>query len=366
MSWQEIKGLIGTGWFIAPVVFVCWMILGVIAKTMLFRKMRKLAGKTKTRIDDVIIQTLSVPLTILIVFVGLAISEKILPLTGAPARYMSYSMKIILILVVIFFVDQLVKGMIAEYGKSSALKHLSQGAIQGVLRGLIFIIGGIILLGSLGVNITPLVASLGIGSLAVALALQSTLSNLFSGLSISLDRSIQVGDLIKMEDGERGYIENIGWRASRVRLITDDLIVIPNSKLVNSVIKNYEAPEAKTRIYLRCGVHYESDLEEVEKVTLELARKTAKEMDIADETFEPRFRYEGFGGSSIDFCLIMRAQNYFDRLMLTHHMIKRIHKAFDERGINIPYPLRTLDIQPKHEEMLKDLVAGGKEKGNDL
>ena len=78
MNWQEIKGLIGTGWFIAPVVFVVWMVLGLLAKSILFRKMRKLAGKTETKVDDVIIHTLSLPLTILIIFVGLAISEKIL------------------------------------------------------------------------------------------------------------------------------------------------------------------------------------------------------------------------------------------------------------------------------------------------
>jgi small-conductance mechanosensitive channel len=263
-----------------------------------------------------------------------------------------------LILIAIFLVDQFVKGLIKEYGRTSALQHLSQGAIQGVLRGIIFIIGGLIVLDSLGVNISPLVASLGITSLAVALALQPTLSNLFSGLSISLDRSIRVGDLIELENGERGHIEDIGWRASRIRLISDNLIVIPNSSLVNSVLKNYEAPEAKTRIYVRCGVHYDSDLEEVETVTLKLAAQAAAELEAADENFKPLFRYEEFAGSSINFCLVMRANDYFGRLSLTHEMIKRIHRRFDEKGINIPYPLRTLDLQPKHEEMISRWVQG--------
>jgi small-conductance mechanosensitive channel len=357
MSWQEIKEMLGTGWVLGPLVFVVWVTAGFVAKHLAFRRLRRLARKTKTKIDDVLVHTLNLPLNLLIVFAGLFITEKLLPLKGTGATYLAYAMKIVLILVVIFLFDQLVKGLVVEYGRKSALKHLTQGAIQGVFRGLIFVIGGIILLDSLGVNISPLVASLGITSLAVALALQPTLSNLFSGLSISLDRSIQVGDLIELENEERGYIENIGWRASRIRLISDNLIVIPNSKLVDSVLKNYEAPESKTRIYLRCGVHYESDLAEVEKITLELAQEAVEELDVVDRSFAPRFRYEEFAGSSINFCLVMRAPDYLARLVLTHEMIKRIHKRFDERGINIPYPLRTLDLQPKHEEMLHRLAG---------
>mgnify|MGYP006294585323 CR=1 FL=1 len=353
MSWEGIKNLLESGWVIGPLVFFVWLAVAFVTKFLIFRRVRRFADQTKTKIDDILVNMLNYPLNLFIVFTGLLIMQKILPLEGKAAVYLDYSMKIVLILIIIFLVDQFVKGLIKEYGRNSALQHLSQGAIQGVLRGIIFIIGGLILLDSLGVNISPLVASLGITSLAVALALQPTLSNLFSGLSISLDRSIRVGDLIELENGERGHIEDIGWRASRIRLISDNLIVIPNSTLVNSVLKNYEAPESKTRIYVRCGVHYDSDLEKVEQVTLDLALQARKDVDAADDSFDPMFRYEEFAGSSINFCLVMRAKDYFARLELTHQLIKRIHRRFDEEEINIPFPIRTLDIPPKHEALFR-------------
>ena len=357
MNWDEILKTLTTGYIGGVVVFLLWIPIAFIIKGRIYRRLKKLVVRTEGKFDDIIVEVMNRPLNLLILFIGLFLMQSFMPLQGDLANYLRYATRIIMMLVVIFLIDQIIKVLLVEFGKKSEFRHFSQSAIQGVVRGVVFIIGALIILDSFGVNITPLVASLGIGSLAIALALQPTLSNLFSGLSIGLDRSIQVGDLVQLETGVNGYIEDIGWRASKVRTRGNNIIVIPNSTLVNSTVTNYEIPESSMKIYLRCGVHYNSDLEHVERVVLEEANKAANDSEHADNKFKPWFRYELFSASSIDFCVIMMAKGFKSHHLLTSEMIKRLHKRFREENIAIPFPIQTLDLQPKHEEIFNKLVG---------
>lgn len=357
MNWNDILSMLTTGWAGGIIIFILWLFLAFYLKRKTIKRLDAYVKKTKLKFDDLLLQALNRPLNMLIVFIGLSFMQKIMPLEGELNSYLNYATKIVLILTVMFLIDQIVKVLLIEFSRKSAFKHLSQSAIQGVVRGIILMIGLLIVLDSFGVNITPLVASLGIGSLAIALALQPTLSNLFSGLSVSLDRSIEIGDLIELESGEKGYVIDIGWRASRVKLRSDNIIVIPNTKLVDSIVINYDTQDTAMKIYIRCGVHYESDLEHVEKVVMEEVHKAEKELAIADESFKSWFRYEEFADSSINFCVIMRAVDFSSHHILTSEMIKRLHKRFNQEGIIIPFPLTTLDIQPKHEELFKSMIG---------
>ena len=357
MNWNDIFAILTTGWAGGVIIFILWLFLAFFLKRKTLKRLQVYTQKTKMKIDDIILEVLNLPLNLLIVFIGLSFMQKIMPLEGEFNAYLNYTTKIVLIMAVMFLLDQIIKVLLIEFSQKSAFRHLSQSAIQGVVRGIIFMLGLLIVMDSFGVNITPLVTSLGIGSLAIALALQPTLSNLFSGLSVSLDRSVEVGDLIQLENGEKGYVMDIGWRASRVRLRSDNVIVIPNTKLVDSIVTNYETPEASMKIYIRCGVHYESDLDQVEKTVMEEVRKAEQELDTVDKTFNSWFRYEQFADSSINFCIIMRSRDFKGHFILTHEMIKRIHSRFKAEGIVIPYPLTTLDIQPKHEELLREIAG---------
>ncbi|MFH1514664.1 MAG: mechanosensitive ion channel family protein, partial [bacterium] len=344
MNWNEIVKTLTTGYTGGVAVFLLWLPLAFFIKGRVYRRLKKLTEKSHEKLDDIIIKGLNRPLNLIIIFIGLFLMQRFMPLEGDLKIYLSYATRIILLLVMIFLIDQIIRIFLMEFSKKSEFRHLSQSAVQGVVRGIVFIIGALIILDSFGVNISPLIASLGIGSLAIALALQPTLANLFAGLAIGLDRSIQVGDLVKLENGENGYIEDIGWRASKVRLRANNVVVIPNSTLVNSTVTNYEIPESSMKIYLRCGVHYKSDLEIVERVVLDEAKKAAVESEHADNKFEPWFRFEKFGLSSIDFCVIMMATGFQSHHLLTSEMIKRIHKRFREEKIVIPFPIQTLDL----------------------
>lgn len=127
---------------------------------------------------------------------------------------------------------------LARYGRRQGLTIVLTGLSQTVIRAFVLVIGALVLLDHAGIRITPLVTALGIGGLAAALALQDTLSNLFGGFHLLADQPIHVGDLIRLENGMEGVVEDIGWRSTRIRSLSKDLIVVPNAKLAQGILVN--------------------------------------------------------------------------------------------------------------------------------
>ena len=359
MTWEDIYNYPYIDWLIGAIIFICWLVMAFFAKRIIFKHLMKLIPGTDKKRKIPIQHYINAPVNLLIFFIGILILEKVLPLQKYPELdiYLVYGLKIILILVGIFLVDRIVIGLLNEFGLKKDYKNFSQVVFQGIIRGLIFITGSLILLDSFGVSISPLLASLGIGTLAVALALQPTLSNLFAGLSLGMDGTIQVGDFIELENKERGYVMDIGWRASKIKLLSDNIIVIPNSILVNSTVTNFASVEPNMKIYIYCGVHYESDLRKVTDIGIDVAREVINELDEADKSFDPLLRFIEFSESSINFRLILKCNDYMGQFKLTHEIIIRLHERFKKEGIVIPFPLRTFDLQPKHERLIRELVG---------
>jgi small-conductance mechanosensitive channel len=194
----------------------------------------------------------------------------------------------------------------------------------------------------LGVEITPLVAGLGVGGIAVALALQSTLSNYFAGIYIAKEKAIKIGDFVQLENGLTGHVYEIGWRTTKIKTPTDNMIVIPNSNLSNMIVTNYHEPAEEMSVSLACGVSYESDLEKVEKVTTDVAKKVLRKMPGGVKNFEPVVRYKEFGDSNINFSVILRVKSYSDQFLVIHEFIKELMKAYKKNKIEISYPVRKI------------------------
>jgi small-conductance mechanosensitive channel len=202
----------------------------------------------------------------------------------------------------------------------------------------------------MGVSITPIIASLGVGSLAVALALQPVLENFFSGISILMDKPIKVGHFISLDSGEEGYVVKIGWRSTWVRVLPNNIVIIPNKNLIESKIVNYYYPETEMSVLMQVGVHYDSDLQQVEEVTIDVAKKVLSAVSGGVETFEPFIRYHTFNNSSIDFSVILRAKEFVDGYLIKHEFIKALRKRYKEEGITIPYPIRALNYAQEKNE----------------
>ena len=212
---------------------------------------------------------------------------------------------------------------------------------QRVMLIIIYIFGTLILLDYLNIAITPVVAGLGIGGLAVALAIQPTLSNFFSGVQIVSDRMVRVGDYIELDNGTRGYATDFGWRSTRMRTPFNNMVIIPNARLVDSIITNYYGPSMEVGVIVNCGVSYSSDLAHVEKVSLEVAREVIDDLDEAVKTFEPWFGFESFGESNVNFWLWVEANDRIASFRMQSELVKRLHARFGKEEITINYPVRT-------------------------
>lgn len=226
----------------------------------------------------------------------------------------------------------------------------STSIILNIIRAIIIVIGLMLVLQVFGVSITPMLTALGVGGLAVALALQDTLSNLFSGIQIVATKRIRNGDFIQLDSGQEGYVEDITWRNTIIKTVHDNMVIIPNSKLSNSLITNYSFPEQELSVVIEVGVSYDSDLEFVERITLETAKACETNTLGGISNFIPLVRFHTFADSSIGFRVIIRVDSYQNQAYLRHEFIKQLHKSFKEHNIEIPFPIRTVILKNNNKD----------------
>jgi len=244
-----------------------------------------------------------------------------------------------------FVVSKIAVGFVRLYSGKAAGVLPSSTIFVNLTRTVVMLLGALVVLQTFGISITPVLTALGVGGLAVALALQDTLSNFFSGLQILLARQIKPGDFIKLETGEEGYVVDITWRNTTIKTLPNNLVVIPNAKLASAIVSNYYMPDKEIAVLVPVGVSYSSDLKRVEKVTIEVARDVMKSVSGGVPDFEPFIRYHTFGDSSINFNVIMRAKEFTDQFLIKHEFIKRLHERYAAENINIPFPIRTVYLE---------------------
>ena len=333
---------------------LAWALISVFAlfivRSISFKLLHRWAEKTETKLDDIIIKAFKTPsiywCAAIALYMGIAISD-------ISEKYVSYLTRIIHIIVILSITiaaANLSGRIFKNYIQKSDLPIPTTGLAYGILKGTILIIGFLIILSVLGISITPLITALGVGGLAVALALQDTLANLFAGIHILVEKSVRVGDFIKLETGQEGYVDDITWRTTRVRMLPNNIVVIPNSKLAQSVVTNYYLPEKRMALLIPIGVSYSSDPEKVEKILVEEAKKAVGEIPGLLGDPEPFVRFiPGFGESSLDFTLICQVREFVDQYLAQHELRKRIFKRFKEEGIEIPFPHRTVYLREEKD-----------------
>jgi small-conductance mechanosensitive channel len=321
-----------------------------VVRGIAFRLLHKWAEKTETRIDDIIIRSLKVPSVYWCIAIGLYIGVAVSDFPEKYVFYFSRAIHVIVILSITTAAANLSGKIFKNYIQKSDLPIPTTGLAYGILKGTILIIGFLIILSVLGISITPLITALGVGGLAVALALQDTLANLFAGIHILVEKSIRVGDFIRLETGQEGYVEDITWRTTRIRMLPNNMVIIPNSKLAQSIVTNYYLPEKRMSLLIPIGVSYSSDPEKVERILIEEAKKAVGEIPGLLGEPEPFVRFiPGFGDSSLDFTLICQVQEFVDQYLAQHELRKRIFKRFQEEGIEIPFPHRTVYLREEKE-----------------
>ncbi|MCX7995516.1 MAG: mechanosensitive ion channel family protein [candidate division WOR-3 bacterium] len=334
--------------YIVPIIIVCGsVVLGLICQIIIFGWLKSLAKKTRWRGDEVIIHSLQGWIILWFLIAGLSVA---LPRIITEAQVLFIINKILFV-AAIFSITAVIANIAVGFVdmSSTAIKEAIPRTtiLTNITRVFILLIGILIILHSLGISIAPILAGLGIGGLAVALALQDTLSNLFAGLQIIISKQVRPGDYVKLATGEDGYVEDVTWRNTTIREFSNNLIIIPNSKLAQTIVKNYHLPEKGMAVIIQVGVSYDSDLEKVEKIVLEVARETLREVPGGVKNFEPLVRYHTFGEFSVQFSVILQVEEFASQFIIKHEFIKRLHRRFKAENIKIPYPIRTIHLEDK-------------------
>ena len=206
----------------------------------------------------------------------------------------------------------------------------------------IYVITLLLAMELLGISVTPLIAGLGIGGVAVALAVQPTLANLLAGSYLVGDRVVKPGDYVELENGFQGYVTEVGWRSTRLTTPYNNLVVLPNSRLSDSMLTNFSSPTNTIGVLLMCGVSYSSSLDDVERMAKEAAQQVVDSTDGADKSMAPWFGFEAFGDSNIDFWVWVQAEDRVASFIVKSELIKALHERFGAEGISINYPMRHL------------------------
>ncbi len=334
-------------WLVVVGGTVLVAIVMLVFRILVLGRMRKYTDRSRFSIDSIVVRAAGPPINLLILVALMLIATYLMIevdlYSGKQLSDIKLAAQIITVVATVLFIDRFVRGLIVCYSETSVAVQNSKGVILGLTRGLVVGVGVLVLLGTMGVSVTPIIASLGISSLAVALALQPTLENFFSGVQLVLDKPIRVGDYIELSSGEQGFVERIGWRTTWIKMLQNNTVIIPNSELSKSRLINYFYPEKELSVPVDVGVHYSSDLEHVERVTLEVARETLLEHEWGVETYEPKFFYTAFDSSSINVTVILRAKEYFNRFWVRSAFIKKLHKRYAEEGIVIPFPITAIN-----------------------
>lgn len=328
------------------------LILGVLTERLVVHRAHKLASRTKYRWDDLVVSSVRGLPTVWMVSAGVYFALSV----GTPDPVLVGIVTSVLTVALIG--SAAVAGMRAVGGAVEMLSSRASGAIGSptlvvnLARLAVGILGLFIILQNLGINITPLITALGIGGLAVALALQDTLGNLFAGVQIILSRQVRPRDYVQLSTGEEGWVTDVKGRNTTIHTFPDgNLLAVPNSVLASSIVKNFSFPKKALWVTVDVGVSYDSDLEHVERVTREVANEVLEAVDGGVRGEGPIMLYQAFGASSIDFQLRVMVDEFTSQGPVRHELIKRLHRRYNDEGIEIPFPIRTLIM--KGEENLR-------------
>ncbi len=279
-------------------------------------------------------------------FVAIEVASELERLPRRLSEQLAVILEVSVIISLTITVAGVVGTLVARASASKALGGPVSGLALTAARGVVFVVGGLVLLAELGIKITPLLTALGVGGLAVALALQDTLTNLFAGMHLLADRPIRVGDYVKIANDVEGFVIDVGWRSTRVRMLPNNIVVVPNKRVAESVITNFDLPESRLSLPVNVSVSYASNPDHVERVLIEEATRATREVPGLLAEPAPFVRLiPGFGAYSLDFTLICQVASFVDQFLAQHELRKRILRRFRAEGIEIPLPTQ-VHVQP--------------------
>ena len=339
----------------AAMIFAAFLIAAGVANIFMRVFLGRVARRTPGTLDEELLNVVRGPVVLFITLSGLFLALLILTNLDSP-RYslitgfddqIRRAWLVVVIAEVAYLLYHLLDASLTWYIQSVAQTTETQlddrllPPLKRIMPLLVYSLGFLMALSVLNIPISPILAGLGIGGLAVALAVQPTLANFFAGTYVVTEGELNVGDYIELQGGPSGYVVEVGWRSTKIRSMYNNLVIIPNSQMANSIVTNYYSPEPSMNVLVYCGVSYDSDLEVVESVVREASQELVNESEYAVDG-EPWFGFDEFGDSNISFWVFVQAKDRLGSFYLTSDLVKVIHSRLTAEGIEINYPVRKL------------------------
>lgn len=335
---------------VAPIVIILGaFFIGLIVERRGLHRLQSISAKLGWGGADVIISSLKGLILLWFVIGGIFAAILTLPIDNGLFLTIQKGLLVVAIASGTLIVARLSVGFVRYFSETKGAGNLTS-LFEMLTQIVIFTFGVLITLQSLGIAITPLLTALGIGGVSLGLAFQSTLTNFLSGLNLATSNKLRVGDFIQLDSGEEGYVVDIAWRHTILQDIRDNMVVVPNTRILNNVFKNYGLPDKEALIVLEVGVSYDTDLEQVERVTLDVANQVMNQVEGGVPNSDPWIRFKEFGHFAITMTVYLRIREYFDHLVVRHEFIKRLHTRFRHENIPMPFPVKTSLIPIPREQ----------------
>jgi small-conductance mechanosensitive channel len=326
------------------------VVAGLIVRRVLFRVVREWAAHTESQLDVLITGTLSGPIVLWSLILGFHLATQNSEIPRPYLHYVPITLQALWILSLTIAMSRLAGNTVRFYGGRVAGVQAVTSLTQKLAQLVVVAVGVVWMLKVVfDLSLTPILTTLGVGGLAFALALQDTLSNLFAGFYVSISRLVRIGDYIKLNTGEEGYVTDINWRCTLLLGISNNLVVIPNSKLGQAIYTNYHLPEQRMMVSMSFGVGYESDIDRVEAVLLDVVESAAGQIPGMLAEPAPYVRFApGPGDWALGFQVNFQVTEFSNQYLVQSELRKRIFKRFRAEGISMPFPTRTVLLEQKN------------------
>lgn len=368
---QTLQNLgIANGYSNVIVIIALSFLARQLVKVLWSRILSRLISATSTTLDDRLIAKTAAPAANLVLLIGLfqaadqlgRISDFDLTKYNTWILNGLYSLSV---LAVAMFLNSVIQALADWYLEEMAHRTESKLAnefhplIRKLATIVILFIAATIILRHFELDISALIATASVASLAVALAAQETLANMISGLTIMVDRPFRIGDRIEFPDGKMGEVVDIGLRSTKIRLFDNNILIIPNKDISASRIVNWGYPDPQARIRQVIGVAYGTDVAKAKQVLLDVM--TSHPLVLEDPG--PGAYFEGFGDSALNIAMICWVEHYRDAYVTHDQLNMTIDAEFKKHGIEIPFPQRDVHLRgPAVEALLQAAPAAQAQK----
>ncbi len=324
-------------WAFFAAYLAFWLVVAVVVRNLLRRWLARIASSQKSEVTEVLAASLPRPAAVGVFLVAVAAGVRFLPVNEARLEAMHRLFGASLAVLGVVVIVRVVLRLVDAYGRSNPDLQSSAGIGKALTTIVGICVSALLVSDALGISLAPALTALGVGSLAVALALQDTLSNFFSGLYLLVDKPIRPGDLVRVDPYE-GYVESIGWRSTHLRTLANNRVIIPNGTLSKAIITNYSQPTALVQSNVRIDVGAEADVDRVEDFLTDEARRATDIPGIAAEPAATVSFTPGFSDGLLGFTVFFHAQTFAQQYGVQNALRKRIANRLKKEGVPLPLP----------------------------